>query len=171
MDIFIVNVRSITVAVSTSCPNGAWWKCKQREHRQGKQVIRLSCRRGPEQQPCLWLFWHPLPWQRSRPLATEGIWNQIQSDQVITGRWVGDEVMERGGRQTRGGSWQGEGKTGKKWEETIRKWGRGDAGLVQETEKDEGRVRGVDDKLMSTSMSIRAHTHRQAESNVNLSLC
>lgn len=30
--------------------------------------------------------------------------------------------------------------------------------MVQETEKDEGRVRGVDDKLMSTSVSIRAHT-------------
>lgn len=27
------------------------------------------------------------------------------------------------------------GKTGRKWEETNRKWGRGDAGLVQETEK------------------------------------
>lgn len=43
--------------------------------------------------------------------------------------------------------------------------------MVQETEEDEGRVRGVDDKLMSTSMSIRAHAHTDTLRVMSTSVC
>lgn len=59
---------------------------------------------------------------------------------------MGDEVAEVGG---------GNGGTERKWEKTITKT-RERRGRVGAGERDDGRARGGDDRLMPTSMSIRA---------------
>lgn len=151
---------------SCHCPNGAQWKCKQRSPmRPNKWSVVGAAQRNSHVCRCfgtgclatVTAISHGRN-LRPNPIRSGHYW-EMRRRESDGGREDGEreiELLERGKR------WKKKWRRGKKEarddeeeEEKERKLERSDSGR----ERDDWKVRGMDDKLMSASMSISAmHT-------------